>query len=111
MVTVASDMGDKRRSLRGNVQFHGRVRSVDGNGDAFKTDVFIDNMSVNGLYLRIPRNIRQGSQTCIALRLSTDLADVSHKMVVAIRGVALRSEPKSDGTWGVAVAYARYRVL
>jgi hypothetical protein len=82
-----------------------------GNGDTFKVDVIIDNMRVNGLYLRIPRKIRQSSQTCFALRLSTDLSDVSHKMMVAIRGVVLRGEPKSDGTWGVAVAFARYRVL
>lgn len=104
-------MGDRRRSLRVNVRYHGRVRSVDGNGDTFKTDVIIDSMSVNGLYLRIPRNIRHGSQACIALRLSTNLTDMPHKMVMAIRGVALRSELMSDGTWGVAVAFARYRIL
>jgi hypothetical protein len=82
-----------------------------GNGDTFKTDVIIDNMRVNGLYLRIPRKIRQGSPTCFALRFSTDLADMSQKMVMAIRGVALRGEPKPDGTWGVTVAFACYRVL
>jgi hypothetical protein len=108
---AGSDMRDIRSSLREIVHYHGRVRSVDGIGDTFKTDVIIDNLSVNGLYLRIPWNIKQGSQTCIALPLSTDLADVSHKMAVTTRGVALRSEPKSDGSWGVAVAFARYRVL
>lgn len=111
MVTIGSDMGDGRSSLRESVHYPGRLRSVFVNGDTFNTDIIIDNMSVNGLYLRIRRNIRQGSPTCIALRFSTDQADMSHKMVMAIRGVALRSEPKSDGTWGVAVAFARYRVL
>ena len=84
---------------------------MDVNGVTFKTDVVINNMSMDGLYLRILRNIRQGSQIFIALRFSTDLADMSHKMVMAIRGVALRGEPKSDGTWGVAIAIARCRVL
>jgi PilZ domain-containing protein len=111
VVTVGSHMSDRRRSLRASVHYHGRVRTVDVNGDKFKTDVTVDNMSAGGLYLRLPREVRQGSQTCVALRLSTDLADVSRKSVVAMRGVALRGEPKSDGTWGIAVAFTRYRVL
>ena len=104
-------MDNVRRSLRTNVQYHGRGRGVDGNGDTFKTDVIIDNMSANGLYLRIPRNIRQGSQTCIALRLSSNLADMSHKMAVTIREVALRSEPRREGSWSVAFVFARYGIL
>ncbi len=84
---------------------------MDVNGDTFKTDFNIVNMCINGFYLRILRNIWQGFPTCIALRFFTDLAGMSHKMVMAIGGVALRGEPKTDGTWGVAVAFARYRVL
>jgi hypothetical protein len=104
-------MDNVRRSLRTNVRYHGSVRGVDGNGDTFKTDVIIDNMSANGLYLRIPRNIRQGSQTCIALRLSTNLADMSHKMAVTIREAALRGEPGCEGSWSVAFVFARYGIL
>lgn len=111
MVTVGSDMSDTRKSLRASVHYHGRIRIVDINGGTFKTDVIVDNTSAGSLYLRLPRNVRQGSQACVAFRLSTDLADVSRKLVVAVRGVALRREPKSDGTWGVAVAFTRYRVL
>jgi hypothetical protein len=97
--------------MRVSVHYHGRVRIVDAYGDKFKADVIVENMSAAGLYLRLPRSIRQGSQTSVALRLSTDLTDASRKLVVAIRGVALRGEPKSDGTWGVAVAFTRYRLL
>jgi len=39
------------------------------------------------------------------------MANVSRKLVLAMRGVVLRGEPKSDRTWGVAVAFRRYRVI
>jgi len=111
LTTVVADIRDRRKSPRVNIQYHGRVRFVDTNGVKFKTDIIVDNVSANGLYLRLPQNVAQGSQAWVSLRLSTDTEDLSNKLVVAMRGVALRAEPMSDGTWGVAVAFTRYRVL
>jgi hypothetical protein len=111
VITIGFDVGDRRRMLRARVHYHSRVRILDVNGVPFKTDIVVDNISTRGLYLRLPRNVGQGPHTSVDLRLSTDMPDLSRKLVVAMRGVTLRAEPKSDGTWGVAVAITRYRVL
>jgi hypothetical protein len=111
MATVGSEIVDRRRNPRVSVHYQGRVRIVDISGIKFTADVIVDNLSARGMYLRLPRNVGQGSHTCVSLHLSTDMADLSRKLVVAMRGMALRAEPMSDGTWGVAVAFTRYRVL
>jgi hypothetical protein len=102
---------ERRSRPRVSVPFPARMRGVDSNGQAFKQDVVLDNISPGGLYLRLARSIRPGTRVSVAVRLSAAPASKVSALRLVARGVVLRAEPQPDGTCGIAVAFTRRRIL
>ncbi|PYV86367.1 MAG: hypothetical protein DMG05_19935 [Acidobacteria bacterium] len=91
--------------------FPAKVRGVDTNGEAFRIETVIDNLSTGGVYLRLAQPVEQGAKLFIMIRLSTAKSDEMPAPRVAARGVVLRAEPQPDGVYGLAIAFTRHRFL
>jgi len=92
---------ERRGKPRVSEPFPTTVFGIDKAGESFKLDCTLDNISSTGLYLKIPRQLEQGSEVRLIVSFS---AGPSPGAGAAIRGVALRSDPQTDKRWGLAVA-------
>ncbi len=96
---------ERRAKPRVSEPFPTTVSGIDKAGESFELDCVLDNISSTGLYLKMPRQLAQGSEVRLIVSFS---ADPLPGAGAAIRGVALRSEPQSDKRWGLAVAITDY---
>lgn len=102
---------ERRRGPRISFPFPARVRGTDASGKPFRLDTLIENLSAEGLYLKMNRGIMSGTELTIAIRLSAASVELMNSTSVATRGVVLRTELQPDGTCGVAVRFTRHRLL
>ncbi|MFN7945812.1 MAG: PilZ domain-containing protein [Blastocatellia bacterium] len=108
---AANHSTERRRGPRISFPFPARVRGVDASGSPFKLDTLIENLSAEGLYLKMNRGIMSGTELAIAIRLSAASVGLENSTSVATRGIVLRTELQPDGTCGVAVRFTRHRLL
>lgn len=92
---------ERRAKIRISEPFPTTVSGVDSRGEPFELDCVLENLSSTGLYLKIPRELKQGSEVTMMVKLCSV---PSLGAGAAIRGLALRSEPQPDENWGLAVA-------
>jgi len=83
------------------------VSGIDKAGESFELDCVLDNISSTGLYVKIPRQLEQGTEVRLIVSFS---ADPLPGAGAAIRGVALRSEPQSDKRWGLSCGDHRLHI-
>ena len=95
---------ERRSKPRLYVPIPATVRGVSASGQIFEVGLSLDNLSASGFYLRMPQQVELGTKIFVLTRLTPSF-------LVAIRGKVLRVEPQPDGTWGVAAAIIRYRIL
>jgi hypothetical protein len=91
--------------------FPAKVRGEDADGVSFEIDTVLDNIGPSGLYLRLARNVSQGSTIFIAVRLSPAPGKTVFASTIAFRGIVERSEPGPDGRCGLAVSLAHDPLL
>ena len=92
---------ERRAKIRISEPFPTTVSGIDSQGEPFELDCVLENMSSTGLYLKIPRELEQGSEVKMIVKLSSVSSSGAG---ASIRGVTLRSDPQSDENWGLAVA-------
>ena len=109
MVITSTEAGRDR--IRIEVRFPVKLRSIDVHGKPFEIDAILDNLCTGGLYIRLPRLLALDAKVFAVIRLSPSMGPQALGARVAIRGTVLRSEPLSDGTYGIAVAFKRYRFV
>src|SRR2546425_425566 len=102
---------ERRFSPRVKVSFPANARGMGGGCRKFRGDTRLENLSDGGAYLRVAREVKEGSDVMVAVRLSTVIDPRVLALRLAARGTVLRTEPQRDGTWGVAVEFRRRRVL
>jgi hypothetical protein len=89
-----------------------RLRGVDSDGQWFKEDTLLENLSGGGLYVQLARKLVEGTHVSVAVRLSTaPAAEVPAALRLAARGTVLRVEHLSTGRYGTAIEFNRRRVL
>jgi len=116
-VAVVSDSGlksvershERRRHRRICVPFHTTVRGVNDEGKKFTVATVTDNMSSNGLYLRITPRVKVGASLAIEIALHKSLHANKARSHILVDGVVLRTEKKAGGVLGVAVAFEHVR--
>ena len=114
---VVSDSGlrsvershDRRRNPRICVPFHATVRGVNDEGEKFAVDTVTDNVSSDGLYLRIMPRVKIGTSLAIEIVLHKSLHATEKRSRILVNGVVLRTENKAGGVSGVAVTFERVR--
>ncbi|MGH9932228.1 MAG: PilZ domain-containing protein [Pyrinomonadaceae bacterium] len=106
-----SERSDRRAKPRICVPFPAKVEGRDKNGEDFKVQTVLDNLSADGLYLRMVPYVEPGTKISILLKLVTTADLVEAVPRFAIDGVVIRSEEKIGGARGVAVTFDRVRFL
>jgi hypothetical protein len=101
---------DRRNKPRIYSSFLVKVRGVDAFSQAFEVEALLENLSVGGLYLRMPRDVDPG-ECLFILVIFPKLGSEGGAARVAIRGLVVRSEPQPDGRYGLAIAIRQHRFL
>lgn len=85
------------------------VQGIDLSGRAFEAVTALDNISADGLYLRLMTEVGEGAKLYLVLTLAPALSPESKPSSVAVRGEVIRVEPKPGSAFGVAVRIRRHR--
>jgi hypothetical protein len=88
-----------------------RVRGLDTFGQGFEVEAVLENLSVGGLYLRLPNSVAPGETLFILVMFPRHGSDGTSTRRVAIRGVVVRAEPGPDRNCGLAIAIRHHRFL
>ena len=110
-VLTVGEAAERRRKPRIREPFPVTVHGVDGSGEAFEINTHLDNLSASGLYLRLAECVEPGMRLFIVIRLSAAPAEEASAPRIAIHGVVLRAEFRSEMECGVAVAFTHHRFL
>lgn len=102
---------ERRVKPRIDRPFPATVRGMDAGGEAFEINTVLDNLSADGLYLRLRQRVQPGTVLSIIIRLSSAPMNGVHAPRIAIDGVVLRAELKPDGTCGIAIKLTHHRFL
>jgi hypothetical protein len=109
---VSEDTGKQRReSARVPLGYPTRLNGIDGEGRPFVEETLLDNLSSDGLYLRLSRSLTPGSSVSVAVRLSSGSTPAADGFSLAAEGTILRAEPQQDGSYGTAVGFKQKRIL
>ena len=100
---------ERRRSPRLNHPFPATLRGTDAMGQWVDIDTVLDNMSANGLYVRISRQLEPGARITVGIALKRS-DQWEPTACVAMRGVVMRVEQPRRGEYGTAIAFKRYRI-
>jgi hypothetical protein len=88
-----------------------RVRGVDTVSKVFEVEALLENLSVGGLYLRLPQPVAPGETLFILVMFPKHGREAGSARRIAIRGVVVRAEPGPDGNCGLAIAIRHHRFL
>ncbi len=102
---------ERRKKLRLAMPFPSLVRSVGARRDRFEMQGVLDDLSSCSLNLRLARPVELGARLFLVVRLSTRLALDVPAPLVALQGVVLRTEQRSDVSYGIVVLFTRHRFL
>lgn len=100
----APDKVERRRQPRINQPFPATVFGVNAYDVEFESKTTLDNLSAGGLHLKLKQHLRQGAKISVVVRPSMAPDDKAPTLRVAANGVVLRSEPQTDGTYGLGIA-------
>ena len=102
---------DRRRNERIYDPFPAMVRGVDASGTAFLSRTIIDNISTEGLYLRLMQQMEHRTKLYIIVHLSNLQIEGERAMRLYLSGEVVRVEPRLGGACGFAVSIKRNRFL
>lgn len=98
---------ERRSKPRISTPFRAMVRGLSTTGERFEFETLLDNVSASGAYLQVSECVSQYSKLYLFIELS-ESENVPGPSIEA-EGVVLRSEPKSNGFFGLAVVFTRHR--
>jgi hypothetical protein len=104
------DGRDRRSKPRIDAPFLATVRGVDSDGREFEIKTALDNLSADGLHLRLMPCVELCSKLTVSFRFSTATGG-PHEPLFAATGVVVRVNPQQGGACGVAVVFTRYEDL
>ncbi len=110
LMPTHSTSTDRRGKPRLRCNYPAIVRGSDPNTARFEEPATLCDLSASGLYLRMRREIERGTKLFVCFRMSTSAPHVQAP-TLAIRGVVVRTEARTDGTCGLGIRLLRYHVL
>jgi hypothetical protein len=99
---------ERRLKSRTDCNYPTRIKGVDCNGVKFELEGRSTNISRNGLYILLDREIPVGAEVSIRLAVPTGLLDVKTSNL-AVTGVVMRNESKNGSGYGIAIKFKAYR--
>ena len=102
---------ERRSKPRIHELFPVTVHGVDGNGEAFETNGVLDNLSADGLHMKLRQCIDPGATLTIILQFWPAPINGEVTPRVLIYGMVLRAELMPGGECGVAIKFTHHRFL
>ena len=108
---LVSENGDRRRRVRIYDPFPAMVRGVDASGATFLSRTIIDNISTDGVYLRLMRATRAPNKGLYRRPALQRRGGGRAPDATASRGEVVRVEPRLGGACGFAVSIKNNRFV
>lgn len=102
---------ERRNAERVFIPFPAVVEGVDVEGRDFKVNTVLDNLSKDGLYLRIVPCVTVGACLSVVFRLSGSVNSEETSAKIAVRGQVVRVDKKEGGACGIALRYEPPRFI
>src|SRR5215470_12127883 len=81
---------ERRMSARIEAPYPARLRCVDSDGQHFREESYLQNLSGGGVYLALKRQLKIDGNVSLAIRLSTAPVKEGPTLRLAARGTVLR---------------------
>lgn len=107
---MSTTITERRNNLRIVCNYPAIVEGIDLQGKPYEENAKLANLSAGGLYMWINRNIVCGSKISVTILFSDTPIDINTPKI-ATKGILLRNEPQTNGTYGAAVKFVHYRFL
>jgi hypothetical protein len=85
------------------------VQVVNNEGEEFSMETVLDNVSGDGLYMRMMPSVKEGASLSIEIVAHKPFGVTEERSRILVEGVVLRIEKKAGGVSGLAVAFDRVR--
>jgi PilZ domain len=106
-----NSLSERRDAERIFIPFPAVVEGIDAEGNNFKVNTVLDNLSKGGLFLRMVPRVDVGSQLSVIFRLSASVESEATSAKIAINGEVVRIERKVGGACGIALKYNPARFI
>ena len=100
---------ERRRKARIYSSFPALVRGMNARGEMFDTNATLENLSVDGAYVRMAEPVDKGAKLFFVVQIFQNEARAPAN--VAAKGIVLRVEPGPGSTSGFAIEILRHRFL
>jgi len=110
-VAAVYDEPERRSKPRIRELFPLTVHGVDANGEAFEANGVLDNLSADGLYMKLRQCIDPGATLTIIIQFWPAPINVEVTPRVLLYGMVLRAELIPGGECGVAIKFTHHRFL
>ena len=107
--TRPTDFVERRGKPRVKCSYPAQLNGYSSGLMKFEARAVLTNMSASGMYLRLNRRLEVGQSVFIVVRLSTAAFKDRTTPIIAADCSVVRVEPKTDGTYGVAVQMDNHR--
>jgi hypothetical protein len=109
---ITPDFPERRAKPRIRCTYPARVRGQDSSGRLFSEDTLVDNISAEGMYLRLKTEINPEILLSIVFRFTkTAPLGEGRGALVSVEGQTVRAQKQSDGAFGVAVKIQNHHFL
>jgi len=106
-----TDHIERRKKPRLAFPFPVRIRGSDAMGRLFETNTVLDNLSADGLYVRLMRRVNPGARMFFLIQFSVnEMAELTTSLLAAT-GYVCRAESQSEGGWGLGVQLSKHRFM
>jgi hypothetical protein len=104
---IGEQLSERRSRTRICLPFRANVEGIDAKGEKFSIETVLDNLSSNGLYLRMMPAVETGARLTIVVNLATSPRATDDASRFSILGSVLRTDTIQGGVVGVAVGFDR----
>ncbi len=101
---------DRRIKPRIECDYPAIIEGYDTDGTKYNDHAKLMNLSASGLFMLSSRRIESGSKLSVTVLLS-NFSENGDAPRLATNGMVVRIEPKSNGTYGVAIRFTHYRFI
>jgi len=87
---------ERRKLLRIHERFPARVRGEDSDGDRFELDAMLDNLGLQGLHMRLAREVGPGKDRFVSCVLAPRTIRACSRRGWPSKENVLRAEPQTE---------------
>jgi hypothetical protein len=101
---------DRRVKPRIKCDYPAIIEGMDATGKKYTDHAKLDNLSASGLYMLANNYVENGSKLSVTVLLSYSSVD-EEPPKLSTNGIVIRTEPQTNGTFGIAVKFYKYRFM